>query len=233
MTNSAPGRSRYRDDPEALRALVRDDAVHRDVYVDAEVFELERERPWARSWVYVGHESQVPTAGDCTTLDVAGRPLLMVRDESGAVRVLMNRCAHKRAKLVSDGSTNVGRFFRCLYHAWAYDLDGAVRAIPLRSGYEGTALASSDAARGLSPPLMMPTTPVVPMPRWMGMPQAVSCCATTSAVRCSWKHNSGWAWMSRRTAARLWAWARISSMTFIQGSHLRLGVGQSIELAQL
>jgi phenylpropionate dioxygenase-like ring-hydroxylating dioxygenase large terminal subunit len=146
------GPPRYRDDPEALRALVREDAVHRDVYVDTEVFELERERLWARSWVYIGHESQVPAAGDCTTLDVAGRPLLMVRDESGAVRVLMNRCAHKGAKLVSDGTTNVGRFFRCPYHAWAYDLDGAVRAIPLRSGYEGTGLAASDAARGLSAP---------------------------------------------------------------------------------
>jgi hypothetical protein len=61
----------------------------------------------------------------------------------------------------------------------------------------------------------MPTTPVVPMPRWMGMPQSVSCWATTSAVRTSWKHSSGWAWMSLRMAAMLAASVRMVSMSFM------------------
>jgi len=145
-------RGRYRDDPDALRSLVREDAVHRDVYVSGEVFELEMERLWSRTWVYVGHDSQVPKAGDYATADVAGRPVVLVRGEDGQVRVLMNRCAHKGAKLVSEASGNMGRFFRCPYHAWAYDLDGAVRAIPLKSGYEGTGFAHTEAARGLSAP---------------------------------------------------------------------------------
>ncbi|MCZ8102221.1 MAG: Rieske 2Fe-2S domain-containing protein [Burkholderiales bacterium] len=145
-------RGRYRDDPAALRALVREDAVHRDVYVDGEVFELEMERLWSRTWVYVGHDSQVPKAGDYATADVAGRPVMMVRGEDGAVRVVMNRCAHKGAKLVSEGQGSVGRFFRCPYHAWAYELDGRVRAIPLKSGYEQTGFAASEAAGGLSAP---------------------------------------------------------------------------------
>ncbi|MFM1988627.1 MAG: hypothetical protein RJA99_1584 [Pseudomonadota bacterium] len=152
MPHAAPVRTRYRDDPDALRALVRDDAVHRDAYVDAEVFELERERLWARTWVYVGHDSQVPAVGDCVTVDVADRPLLMVRAADGEVRVVMNRCAHKGAKLVSDRQGHVGTFFRCPYHAWAYDLDGAIRAIPLKSGYAGTGLAASEAAGGLARP---------------------------------------------------------------------------------
>jgi phenylpropionate dioxygenase-like ring-hydroxylating dioxygenase large terminal subunit len=145
-------RGRYRDDPLALRALVRDDAVHRDVYVDAEVFELEMERLWARTWIYVGHDSQVPRPGDYATADVAGRPVVMVRGEDGVVRVVMNRCAHKGAKLVSGPAGHVGRFFRCPYHAWAYDLDGRVRGIPLKSGYARTGLAASEAAGGLSVP---------------------------------------------------------------------------------
>lgn len=145
-----PVPGRYRDDPRALRALVRDDAVHRDVYLDREVFELEMERLWSRTWIYVGHDSQVPNAGDYATTDLAGRPVMMVRGEDGAVRVLMNRCAHKGAKLVSEPSGNVGRFFRCPYHAWAYDLDGGVRAIPLKGGYEGTGFAQSAASGGLS-----------------------------------------------------------------------------------
>jgi phenylpropionate dioxygenase-like ring-hydroxylating dioxygenase large terminal subunit len=79
---------RYRDDPDALRALVRDDAVHRDVYTSAEVFELEMERLWSRTWIYVGHDSQVPEVGDCATAQVAGRPVILVRAEDGRVQVL-------------------------------------------------------------------------------------------------------------------------------------------------
>ena len=149
---SAAGRTRYRDDARALGALVRADEVHRDVYVDAQVYELEMERLWSRTWVYVGHDSQVPKAGDYATVQVAGRPVVMVRGEDGRVRVLMNRCAHKGAKVVAEGTGNVGRFFRCPYHAWAYDLDGTIRAIPLKSGYDGTRLADAAASRGLSAP---------------------------------------------------------------------------------
>ena len=145
-----PGRNRYRDDPQALAALVRDDAVHRDVYTSPEVFELEMERLWARTWIYAGHASQVPRVGDYATADVAGRPVILVRAEDGEVRVLMNRCAHKGARLVSDAHGHAGRFFRCPYHAWAYDLDGALRAVPLRSGYEGTAFGRTEAAAGLA-----------------------------------------------------------------------------------
>ena len=143
--------ARYRDDPDAIRALVQPDQVHRDVYVDAELFALERERIWWRTWVYVGHASQVPAPGDYLTTDIAGQPLVMVRHQDGSIRVLFNRCAHKGARLVSAPTGNTGRFFRCPYHAWAYDTDGALRAIPAREGYEGTRLHQCEAGRGMAP----------------------------------------------------------------------------------
>jgi phenylpropionate dioxygenase-like ring-hydroxylating dioxygenase large terminal subunit len=143
--------SRYRDDPAALRALVRDDAVHRDVYVDPEVFRLEMERLWARAWVYVGHASQVPAAGDYITCDIGTVPVLMIRQPDGSVRVLRNRCAHKGARIVADWSGNAGRFLRCPYHNWSYRTDGSIAAIPLRQGYENTGFAQCEAARGLRP----------------------------------------------------------------------------------
>jgi hypothetical protein len=58
----------------------------------------------------------------------------------------------------------------------------------------------------------MPTTPVLPSPRCTGMPQSVSALAITSDVRCSWKHSSGWAWMSRRSAVMAAASARMDSI---------------------
>ncbi len=146
------GASRYRDDPRALAALVHDDRVHRDVYLDAEVFALERERLWSRAWIYVGHDSQVPNAGDYVTADVAGEPTIMLRQADGGVRVLMNRCAHKGAKLVSDAAGHAPRYLRCPYHAWTYRLDGSIAGIPLKSGYEGTRLADSHAVQGLAAP---------------------------------------------------------------------------------
>ena len=85
----------YRDRPDAIRALVQDDRVHRDLYLSEELFALEQEHFFANTWLYVGHASQVPNAGDYWSLELAGRPVMMVRQPDGAVRVFYNRCAHK------------------------------------------------------------------------------------------------------------------------------------------
>ncbi len=140
----------YRDNPAAIRALVEPDRVHRDVYLDPELFELERERVFARSWVFVGHDSQVPAPGDYVTTSIAGTPLIMVRDGDGAVHVLENRCAHKGSMLVSRPSGSVGKFFRCPYHAWSYKTDGTPIAVPLKDGYTGTRMRDSSAGQGLA-----------------------------------------------------------------------------------
>jgi phenylpropionate dioxygenase-like ring-hydroxylating dioxygenase large terminal subunit len=141
----------YRDRPEAIAALVQDDRVHRDLYLSEELFALEQERFFANTWLYVGHASQVPEAGDFWSLDLAGRPVMMVRQADGEVRVFYNRCAHKGSRLVTDESGNTGKFFRCPYHAWTYRLNGAPLAIPLKSGYEGTRLAECESGQGLVP----------------------------------------------------------------------------------
>ena len=132
--------AKYRDDAAALGRLVEADRVHRDVYTDPEVFQLEMERLWSRTWIYVGHASQVPNAGDFVTLAIAAKPVIMVRQTDGTIRVLMNRCAHKGTKVVSDLAGNAGKTFRCPYHAWTYRTDGTLINIPLKEGYDGTAL---------------------------------------------------------------------------------------------
>ncbi|HKW83597.1 MAG TPA: aromatic ring-hydroxylating dioxygenase subunit alpha, partial [Burkholderiaceae bacterium] len=83
-------------------------------------------------------------------VEIAGRPLLMVRQGDGSIRVLYNRCAHKGTQLVSDACGNTGKFFRCPYHAWTYKLDGAPLAIPLKNGYEGTQLKECESGRGMT-----------------------------------------------------------------------------------
>ena len=108
----------------SIAALVEDERVHRDLYLSEALFALEQKHFFANTWNYVGHASQVPNAGDFVALDLAGRPIVMVRGDDDAVRVLYNRCAHKGTPLVSARSGNTGRFFRCPYHAWTYRLDG-------------------------------------------------------------------------------------------------------------
>ena len=55
---------RYAGNVDAVRSLVRETEVHRDIYVDEEVFQLEMEHLFANTWVYVGHDSQTPNSGD-------------------------------------------------------------------------------------------------------------------------------------------------------------------------
>jgi phenylpropionate dioxygenase-like ring-hydroxylating dioxygenase large terminal subunit len=130
---------------EQLADMVRPDKVRRDVYVNPEIFDLEMQRIYERSWIYVGHESQVPATGDYTTALLGRQQVVLVRASDGKVHVLYNRCPHKGAQVVPPGSGNAGKFFRCPYHAWTFKLDGTMLGAPLRAGYEGTCFdAASD-----------------------------------------------------------------------------------------
>jgi phenylpropionate dioxygenase-like ring-hydroxylating dioxygenase large terminal subunit len=134
---------------DALRALVEPDRVHRDLYLDPGLFELERERLFAGSWQFAAHASQLPRPGDYVTLELAGRSLLLLRQADGSIRGFHNRCAHKGARLLGQPSGSTGRFLRCPYHAWSYKLDGSPLARPLQAGYEGTRLDACESGRGL------------------------------------------------------------------------------------
>lgn len=111
-----------------LRELIRDDAVHRSVYTDPRIFELEMARIWGRAWLYVAHESQIPTRGDYFTTDLARQPVLLVRQDADTFHLLFNRCAHKGTKVceLESGSAPV---LRCGYHGWTYEVDGTCRHI--------------------------------------------------------------------------------------------------------
>jgi nitrite reductase/ring-hydroxylating ferredoxin subunit len=120
-----------------IRQLVREDRVHRDVYLNPDIFDLEMDRIFGRAWVFVGHDSQVPNAGDFFTTNVGRESVVMVRQTSGDVRVLHNRCAHKGAKLIGKVQGSC-KGFRCPYHGWTYRLDGRLAGVPAREGYDNT-----------------------------------------------------------------------------------------------
>ena len=97
----------------SLRELVEEDRVHRSVYTDQEIFDLEIERIFENTWIYCGHESQVPEAGDFYTVTIGRQPMVMVRGQDGAVRVLYNRCPHRGVQVCGSRSGNTGSTFVC------------------------------------------------------------------------------------------------------------------------
>lgn len=119
-------------------ALVENDRVHKSVYTDPAVFELEMSRIFGAAWIYVGHESQVAKAGDYWTTLIGREPVIMVRGRDQVVHVLYNRCPHKGARLVNGPCGNAGPKFRCPYHAWIFNLDGSLAGVPFRRGYDKT-----------------------------------------------------------------------------------------------
>jgi phenylpropionate dioxygenase-like ring-hydroxylating dioxygenase large terminal subunit len=128
---------------EQIADLVQPTKVHRKVYTDPEIFDLEMERIWAKSWIYIGHESQVPEKGSYITLNYGKVPVVMVRDGDSHVHVLHNRCGHKGAKLVDKPCGKIPDF-RCCYHGWRYRLDGKLLGVPHMQGYEGTDFDKDD-----------------------------------------------------------------------------------------
>ena len=141
---------KYRGNRQAIAALVRETEVHRDLYVDHELFELEMEHLFANTWVYVGHDSQIPKVGDYYATTIGRQPVIMVRGAEDSVKVLYNRCPHKGTRLTGDACGNTGRFFRCPYHAWTFRLDGTLAGVPLKGGYENTGFDQAHAARGMT-----------------------------------------------------------------------------------
>jgi nitrite reductase/ring-hydroxylating ferredoxin subunit len=113
-----------------LASLVRPDGVHREIYRDREIFALEMDRIFKGTWVFMCHESQVAAPGDFVTMRIGTEPVIVVRDESATLRVLVNRCRH-RAAAVCEWETGNTKTFRCQYHGWTYRNDGALVAVPL------------------------------------------------------------------------------------------------------
>jgi phenylpropionate dioxygenase-like ring-hydroxylating dioxygenase large terminal subunit len=117
--------------------LIQDDRVHGSVYTDPAIYEAELERIWYRTWVYVGHVSEVPEPNDYVLKSIGQQPVIMTRDKQGEIHLLLNRCAH-RANLVCEAAKGNSSAFRCSYHGWTFSNTGRLLGYPFNSGYGGT-----------------------------------------------------------------------------------------------
>jgi len=112
-----------------LGALIKRDHVHGSIYTDPAIFELEMDRLFARSWLYLGHACQIPNPGDYITSRLGRRDVIVVRNADREVKVLYNRCTHRSAHLCGNARGTVKRF-TCPYHGWSFSLDGKLLGMP-------------------------------------------------------------------------------------------------------
>jgi len=121
--------------------------VHRDLYVSRDVFDAEMRHLFGDTWVYVGHESEVPEPNDFVTRTIGRRPVILSRGRDGALHVVINRCTHRGAVVCRQARGNAGRF-ACGYHAWTFANDGRCIGVPLKHAYgENFDLSAQDLRR--------------------------------------------------------------------------------------
>jgi fatty-acyl-CoA synthase len=121
--------------------LIEHDRVHGSLYTDPEIFAAELEQIWYRTWVYVGHVSEVGEPNDYVLKSIGPQQVIMTRDRAGEIHLLLNRCTH-RAEQVCEAARGNSGAFRCPYHGWTFANDGRLLGYPFNSGYGGTGLKS-------------------------------------------------------------------------------------------
>ncbi|MEW6340823.1 MAG: aromatic ring-hydroxylating dioxygenase subunit alpha [Pseudomonadota bacterium] len=120
----------------AYADLYRNAMLDPSLYTDPAIFEEELTKIFYKTWIWVAHESELRKPGDFKTAMIGRQSVIVVRDRSGEVRVLENRCRHRGATVCEKRKGNASGF-TCPYHSWAYALDGKLRGLPYPDGYEG------------------------------------------------------------------------------------------------
>jgi len=125
---------------EANAARLEDFSLPGWIYHDAEFLAAEKQRVFATSWQILCHVNDIPNPGDYHTLDFLGEPLVAVRAQDGGINTFFNICRHRAARILDGGAGHCPGRIVCPYHAWSYDLEGRLTAVPLRREFNEFAL---------------------------------------------------------------------------------------------
>ncbi len=110
-------------------------AMPPSVYTSEAFMERELRDIFAKDWFCVGRASALADTGDYVTLDLAGQPIIVLRDGNGALKAMSNVCRHRMSTLLEGHGS--ARSIVCPYHAWTYNLDGSLRGAPAMTQNEG------------------------------------------------------------------------------------------------
>src|ERR1700728_3062050 len=111
--------------------------ISREIFVSPAFHRAELEKLFARAWLFVGHESQIPNPGDFFVSRMGEESVIVCRDQTGVVHAFLNSCRHRGMKVCryEQGNTSL---FTCPYQKWTYTTDGKLQGVPLhRTLYNG------------------------------------------------------------------------------------------------
>jgi len=127
---------------DCLDDLVFDAArgvIDRRIFWEREIYELELERIFARTWVFIAHESQLPHTGSFLTTKIGSDAIVVVRDRDGEIRAFLNACPHRGNRVCHAEAGRTRGGFTCNYHGWTFGLDGALKGMHETDAYRAQA----------------------------------------------------------------------------------------------
>ncbi len=132
-------------DEQAIARLVAQrkpgHALERAFYHDPHIYERDIQRVYLRSWLYAGHQSEIPKPGDYFLFNFAGESVIIVRSKSDEINALINVCRHRGSRICLEASGQASRL-TCRYHGWTYALDGRLRgAANMPESFDKTSVA--------------------------------------------------------------------------------------------
>lgn len=125
---------------QAIRNLVDThtdgQALEREFYTDADIYKREMSEIYLKSWLYVGHVSEIPKIGDWFLFEMGDESVIIVRNAENEISALLNVCRHRGSRICLENN-GCSKKLVCRYHGWAYELDGQLRnAAHMNEGFD-------------------------------------------------------------------------------------------------
>jgi len=115
-------------------------SLDQEFYKDQSIFNLEKKKILFNSWIFIGHESQIPNKGDYFLYKLLEEEIIILRNKENEIKAFFNVCRHRGSRICLNEGGNIKRL-TCPYHSWTFNLDGKLLAAKsLREGIDKSTL---------------------------------------------------------------------------------------------